>query len=324
MAIVKNVEVNIKVGKKEYCIKNLILNEYLTRFPNVLIDKYKGVSRALKTCFVKFDTPIENITEESVLKNSDFDIAILEDTIVTEIAPNKITNKYNWSNYIYNFQTAPIPWSNYVGKKICMLGFNHSYIKNDSYNICAVLDLTNYDIYVEEGEEIYITRIDQMSTNAVFSTNDTEKIKGPIHLCANGLPGLLPSRTIEAEGGGARIVYNNAYPKLTHVGLSNNPNRIERSLDLEYEINSNIFTLKNLYSPSGLFPSNDLYPSDEVYLDDKPYEYLILKFTIYQDMDNGTYDTPNVVATDTGYWYLQAIPLDKKQEINLNIKYERG
>ena len=301
MAKIENLCVDIKVGKKEYSIKNLILDELLKVYASALVDDYKTQRKYLKHCFIKFDTPIENITESSELKNTDFDIAILCDRSTTEYSPNQIVNKYNWSNYIYNFHTAPISWSEYAGRKICTIGFGFNFMASSTYNMCAVLDVTNYDIYVEENEEVYITRIDKISTDAIFTSSNDELIKGPIHL--QGGIALNPTES----------AVKNVYAKLTNLGLSNKVDEIQRELDLDYEVNGNIFTINNLYSPSGLYPSENLYPSEDLYLDDEPYKYLVLKFTLYNSND-----------VDTGEYYLQAIPLENRGDIKLNIKYERG
>ena len=95
-------------------------------------------------------------------------------------------------------------------------------------------------------------------------------------------------------------------------------------MDLNYTVTDNLFKIIDMYSPTGVYPSDNLYPSDDLYPDDIPYDYLILKFKVYQDVDEGTYDVPNVVTKYTNVWYIQAIPLEKRGNRELIIKYERG
>lgn len=319
MAKIENVSIDIRIGKKEYHIKNLILDTLLNRFANSLIyDRDTAITKhirrykSMRYCLLKLDTPITPLYPQMAIKNNQFDLGISGGNFDYELSTNKATMKYEYiSEDIIDFnETSQMhKISEYKGRKICTLGFNYYWYLNEEIN--AIVDLSNYDIYIEEGESIYITRIDTISNNAIFTSSNLNIVKGPVHFLPEGI------NAIPIEG---KSVPSNAYAKISSIGLSNNSNRIERSLDLEYEVNSNIFTLKNLYSPSGLFPSNELYPSDEVYLDDKPYKYIVIKFCLYEDIvENEVYS-----EIDTGVWYLQAIPLDKKQEINLNIKYERG
>lgn len=324
MAKIENVEINIKVGKREYTIKNLILNELLNVYAKALITDYKTQRKYLKHCFVKFNTPL-TFNENSKLKNTDFDIAILNDTTEVELSPNQITKKYNWSNSLYDFSTTRV-WNDYKGKKICTIGFGFNFMKSSTYNMCAVVDVSNYNIYVEENEEICITRIDRITTDTVFTTSNKEKVKGPVHL-HGGITGILPSQTFTSpDGTEKRFVEGVAYAKLTNIGLSDFTNKIEKELQLNnnYEVNNNVFKIKNIYSPPGLYPNGDLFPSDDLFPEEKSYKYLILKFKLYQDVDKGTFSTPNVVVTDTGEYYLQAIELDKYNNVELDIKYERG
>lgn len=306
MAKIENVCVDIKVGKKEYHLKNLILDVYLNRYANCLIDDCGSQKNLMSICLIKFDTPLQNLLPDMKVRNDTFDIGIKRSSFDIDISTNKVTTKYKYLNdpFEYSAHIKTHKWSEYIGKKICTLGFNYDW--NQSLMINAIIDVSNYDIYIEEGQDVYITRIDTISTDAMF-TPSSDKIKGPVHLSPNGLKSILESPF-------------NAYAKLTKVGLSNNPKEIQREFNLDYEVANNIFKIKNLYSPVGVYPSDNLYPSNDLYPDDIPYDYLVLKFVLYQNMDNGTNETP----TDTGEWYLQTIPLRKNGKIDLNIKYERG
>lgn len=335
MAKIKNAMVNIKIGKKEYCFKNLILNTLLENYALNLINHYNhfNYSKSLSHCLIKF-SDFENINENSTIMNNEFDICILNTSTETVASKNKITNKYvcyTEDNYIYDYnkKTAQnIKISDYNGKKIHWLGFSATF----SYAVktLAVLDVSNYDIYIQDGEEIRITRIDEISTDAIF-TSLHEKIKAPVHLYPNNIPGLLPAQTF-TNGDLSTTIYNNSYAKLTNFGFGNTPENIELEYDIDgnYEVNENVFSIKNIWSPKGLYPSNDLYPSEDLYPDLKSFNYLILKFKLFQKVaeDDATYEDVindrKLVIKDTGAQYLQAIPLEKRGNVDLKIKYERG
>ena len=94
-------------------------------------------------------------------------------------------------------------------------------------------------------------------------------------------------------------------------------------IDGNYEVNENVFSIKNIWSPKGLYPSNDLYPSEDLYPDLKSFNYLILKFKLFQKVaeDDATYEDVindrKLVIKDTGAQYLQAIPLEKRGNVDL-------
>lgn len=335
MAKIKNVMVNIQIGKKEYCFKNLILNTLLENYALSLINQYDqfNYSKRLSHCLIKF-SDFKNINENSTIMNSEFDICILNTSTETVASKNKITNKYvcyTEDNYIYdcNKNTAKnIKISDYNGKKIHWLGFSATFYY--TAKTLAVLDVSNYDIYIQDGEEIRITRIDEISTDAIF-TSLHEKIKAPVHLYPNNIPGLLPAQTF-TNGDLSTTIYNNSYAKLTNFGFGNTPKNIELEYDIDgnYEVNENVFSIKNIWSPKGLYPSNDLYPSEDLYPDLKSFNYLILKFKLFQKVaeDDATYEDVindrKLVIKDTGAQYLQAISLEKRGNVDLKIKYERG
>ena len=98
--------------------------------------------------------------------------------------------------------------------------------------------------------------------------------------------------------------------------------------DIQVEQNGtelNINGLENyLSTDSPLFPSNDIYPSSDLYPIESNYKYIIFKYKVWQMVHSGTYEETVSTPTDTGYYYYQAIPIDKFGKSNLKIKYERG
>lgn len=331
MAKIKNLEINIKIGEKEYSFKNLILDSLLNNYAISLVDKnkYNSNFKAPGSCAIKFSA-INDVNSNMKLKNNNFDICISNTSRISDTSKNNIINKYICDSEIayiwdYSKQTAQnIKLKDYEGYKIYFLGFSYGWAPDN--DTLAVLDVSNYDIYIQKGEEIQITRIDEISSDAIF-TSLHEKINCPVHLLPLGIDGIIPEQKLVAQDDLNYItIYNNAYARLTNFGFGNKPDNIELEYDIEgnYEVNENIFSIKKIWSPKGLYPSQELYPSDDLYPDDIPYEYLILKFKLFQKVAEGTYEDYIEVEKFTGAEYLQAISLDKRGNIDLNIKYERG
>lgn len=331
MAKVKNVCVNIKIGKKEFTFKNLILDTLLCDYVNTLI--YGSFPlKNLEICCIKF-SELKNIAPSTFLQTNAFDITmdhIHGNNIKVEATPHRIIHTYTYyseNNSFYDpSKGEKVDISKYNGKKIYYLGFSDTPYRGGS--IYAILDVSNYDIYMQDGEELKITRIDEVSTDAIF-TSLHEKVQAPVHLYPDGIQGIFPLQVLWSKDHMSGMnIYNNAYAKLTNFGFGNTPNNIDIEYDIagNYEINDNVFSIKNIWSPKGLYPSNDLYPSNEIFPDDHPYKYLILRFKLFQFVadDDATYENPSYVNKFTGAEYLQAIPIDKMGSVNFNIKYERG
>lgn len=193
---IKNDLVSIKIGKKQYDLNNLILNEYLNRFAKSQLDKDKVKQRdyikELKYCLIKFDEPFENFDENIELHNQDFDICLVDgvSNIVQEMSEKEISIKYtyktNWNVWDYKENTAINKnIANYRGRKITAIGFNSHWMSDENtvikFPVCAVLDVSNYNIYLQPDQDVSITRKDIISTDAEFYSN-SKKIKGPVHL----------------------------------------------------------------------------------------------------------------------------------------------
>lgn len=195
---IRNDLVSIKIGKKQYDFNNLILNEYLNRFAKSQLDKDNmrliANDKELSYCLLKFDTPLE-INENTELHNQDFDVALLEgaSNIIQEISKNEISVKYTyksewiWGDYhsttgnLNNGKTI----KDYYGRKVTAIAFNSNPIVDTNLTwkvpVCAVLDVSNYNIYLQENQDFTVTRKDVISSDALFWSED-KRIKGPIHL----------------------------------------------------------------------------------------------------------------------------------------------
>lgn len=339
---IKNDLVSIKIGKKQYDFNNLILDEYLKRFVKAQLDKDSLSSvitnRELSYCLLKFDTPLENLEGNSTIKNKDFDICFVFNSKSSQIINDKQISiqydyKMNEDVAIIDYSkpdTQNIKISDYYNKKITAIGFN-SFFRDDtdlSYKVpvCAVLDTSNYNIYLQESQELAITRKDIISTDALFYSNNKDKVPGPAHLAPLGIP-------LSNEEGDTGHYFNDfGYGILYSVGLSSYSDYIDKEFivgqDVQVEENGtelNITGLENyLATDNPLFPSNNIYPGANLYPIKTNYKYVIFKYKVWQNVNTGEYNNVITTPTDTGYYYYQAVPIDKFGDLDLKIKYERG
>lgn len=346
---IKNDLIRIKIGKKQYDFNNLILDEYLKRFIKAQLDKDNldsiSNNRKLDYCFLKLDTPLENLSGSTILNNKDFDISFVFNSKNSQIVNDKqITIQYDYkinNNVSVVDYDKPnnqnIKLSDYYGRKITAIGFN-SYWVDDSDSswevpICAVLDTSNYNIYLQENQELAITRKDIITTDSLFFSNNKNKVPGPAHLAPCGVKQIIEQPDIYDETGSLKHSYNdNGYGILYSIGLSSYTDYIDKEFiigqDVEVEENGtelNIKGLENyLITDNSLFPSNSIYPSAGLYPIKTNYKYLILKYKVWQNVHSGDFYNVITTPTDTGYYYYQALPIDKFGELNLKIKYERG
>lgn len=328
---IRNDLVSIKIGKKQYDFNNLILNEYLNRFAKSQLDK-NGIrkvvnNKELSYCLLKFDTPFE-LDENTELHNQDFDIAISCTNTVQEISEQEVNVKYTYNCnegiWDYKEHTAEnIKMLDYYNRKIVAIGFNSHFQsdENTSYKIpvCAVLDVSNYNIYLQESQDFVVTRKDIISSDAQFWSEDS-RIKGPIHLAPSTTRPILSEHSFPRTAG---ILHS--------IGFSSFIDYIDKEFVIGEDIQAiqenneiRIEGLENyLSSESALYPSISLYPSIKLYPRKNKYKYLILKYKIYEDYRENSEDD-NYITTDTGLYYHQAIKLDKHGLTNLKIKYERS
>ena len=153
---IKNDLVRIQIGSKTYDFHNLILENYLTRFVDAQLSETNigkmHLSKSLKYCLLKFDTPMENVTESSTIHNQEFDIGLVTNTKhKQEMSNNQITIEYQYNNidliYQYATGTTTEDISQYYGRKITAIGFN-SHVQSDEnyvikFPVCAFLDTSN-------------------------------------------------------------------------------------------------------------------------------------------------------------------------------------
>lgn len=311
---IKNEIIELKIGKKIYSFQNYILDEYLNTFVRTQLSTEELTSiknsKSLRCCLLKFDSKAI-LDPDGNLYPRDFNVMSLNTyDLKQEISKKQITVKYN-----YDFRmirdvagNSNTTISNYNGKKITALGFTTTWM-TQLFNlpIKAYLDVSNYNIYVQENEEISITRKDIIETEADFYS-PFSNIKAPLHLMPCGMDGET------------NVQVN--FAQLYSVGYSSYKDR----MDIEYLIKNKqvvkqtskiiIYELNNTESAKeDLQPQNNIYPSVNLFPLKADYNYLILKYKIFKNQDSA--------YLDTGQYYHMLIK-PKTGNANLTINYERG
>lgn len=354
---IKNDLIRIEIGKKKYDFHNLILDEYLKRFvssqinPNVHEDEEDG--KKLNLCLIKFDgiltdaqgDPIQNNSE---IYNQDFNLAILYDKVSQTINENQIVTQYTYSNramFDFNLNQQVYSLADYYNRNITAIGFNYTeeiigkltdttILSINPWNeVCAVLDTSKQNIYLQENQDFSITRRDILTTDGIFYSRDKTKVPGPIHLAPSGGEQIIYQPKLVIPEWGTREAYNNTYALLYSIGFSSYPDYIDKELiigtDVETENNGTELLIKGIEEyitkDTPLFPSEQIYPSTNLYPIKTNYKYIILKYKVYQVVQSVN-DVGDIIKTktDTGYYYYQAIEMHKFGKLNLKIKYERG
>ena len=350
---IKNELVSLKIGNKQFDFKNLILDEYLKRFILKQLDtttpRYIPYQIYLDTVFFKFDTPFENLSPSSDIFPENFDIAFIGGckSVITIASPSIITTKYTYDmeNFIYDYNKKKggnLPFEDYYGKKIVAIGFSSYFASFTNKNkVCAILDTSNYNIYMQANQKLECTRKDTISTDALFWSSD-DRIKAPVHLSPYGGEPLLYQNPYPGFREEDKKIFNarSAIPTkgvLYSIGLSSYIDYIDK----EFVIGKDVIVVQNGTELSiqsinndfnfekELHPNNLIYPSANLYPIKSNYKYVIFKYKVYQEIEKGVYDEDNnlnfeYIQTDTKSYYYQAIPIDKFGETNFKIKYERG
>ena len=350
---IKNELVSLKIGNKQYDFKNLILDEYLKRFILRQLDtttlRYIPYQIMLNTILLKFDTPFENLSPQSEIFPENFDIAFIGGckSVITIASPSIITTKYTYDmeNFIYDYNKKKggnLPFEDYYGKKIVAIGFSSYFASFTNKNkVCAILDTSNYNIYMQANQKLECTRKDTISTDALFWSSD-DRIKAPVHLSPYGGEPLLYQDPYPGFREEDKKIFNarSAMPTkgvLYSIGLSSYIDYIDK----EFVIGKDVIAVQNGTELSiqsinndfnfekELHPNNLIYPSANLYPIKSNYKYVIFKYKVYQEIEKGVYGEDNTldfeyIQTDTKSYYYQAIPIDKFGETNFKIKYERG
>ena len=301
---IKNEYIKIKNGKKTTTLHNYIYHDYLVPFSKLQYEVNDPIDvmeeqqkKILSEIYIRFDTPLQDITNATI---NDFEIFNTDSKINIDGLSNsvKTTYEYNIDNAFKISDYTKIDISDYYNKKITALGFGNN------MNIYACLDVSNYEIYVLEGEQIFITRKDIMTTEG-----DCYDYDYPVH--------LMPTGDIKnAEYNSVTETYEPLYAKLYSIGFS----KTRGVLDEEYVIGEDIdvkvesdtsfgfnlskgedetiypqetlYTLDSIYPlppyvREELYPQDRLFPRDDLFARDSNYKYIFYRFRLYTIHWNG-------------------------------------
>lgn len=306
---IQNKYIKIKNGDREIELHNTILKTYLFLLWQMQFVDASFVDSEFVQVYFKFDD--EMIVDfESQFEPSDFDANFLKKYVTKTYTGNVAT-----VDYIFDIDKRFL--SMWYGHKITAIGFG------TLYGIGAVVDTSKYDIYLYDNAELQIFRRDTYITDGLFSSNDG--IKGLYHIMQNGDYkwqnnnskyvgewGILKSIGLGVSKGVMLEEYNIKnpfeYPD-EDVIMSDDMQGFVINKELTVErISEGLFPATDLYPSSslyparvienGLYPSNELYPAIDVYPASTPYQYVILKYEVYEY--NGFTD---VSPSPTGKYY---------------------
>lgn len=327
---ITNEYVQIKLGDKTYTKKNLILNKYIERLFRSQIYADNSQRAEIINCFLKLDTPLEDITPESeFIADEDFDVIFFGGTRDRYEGENKFNNmtsktnntvviRYKFNNdgmfeyngdYFYNNE-----FGMFNGRKITAIGFGYG------NNVYAVADVSNMNIIINQNESIMISRVDKYQSDAICYGFDY-----PLHL-VNHSAHLDEKYTtgINPETGEEETTNEETRAQLYSVGLGNKLGLMETEhiIDENYEVSSHSIQLDfNETIKLGHYPNENLrlgfYPT----LDNS--KYLIVKYRLYRINGFG-----QVYYLDD--YYTMSLPLDlteyegENKEIIFNLSLWRG
>lgn len=297
---IKNEYIKIKQGDKEITLNNYIYDDYLSLFSTTQYDNgqdaedlyYKQQEKEFYNCFVRFDEPLEDITNAQITDFEVFGYRTKTNFIKIKNGVSVIYNYFFNAFYdIYNPDEL-INKEEYYNRKITALGFGRN------GKIYACLDVSNYEIYVLEDENLAITRKDNILSEANCYEYDF-----PVHLSPLGdFENALYNET--------SLEFENKYAKLYSVGFAKTAGVMSEEYIIGQDIDIKViddtkfsFNLKKgedislyprndlytgndiyplpLYVQHEFYPQNDLYASNDLYPSDSNYKYIVYKFRLY-------------------------------------------
>ena len=293
----------------------------------------------------------DSLSTEEQANQTDVEYVVeyAEEETIVETNYYKTNETYTENTIIndYVYDTALIEYpelSEFAGRQITGIGFGSYNYDKEEYVLYAFLDVSKYQIIVQEGQTITISRKDKITSDLLFSS-PFSTVEYPTHLTMRGI--------LELE----EMEYNEIFSQLYSVAFGTLYNKIDTEeipvADLDFKKeglgtvtligaqnyaiypsmdlfpNEGLFPgrntvgLKNLEVPDrgiGQYPSNNLFPSISLYPKQITPKYVIYKFKLYRRR----WEDIQEIIEDTGLYYYQAQKIDGTGAIKLTIKYERG
>lgn len=294
---VKNEYVQIQVGNKVYTKRNMILNKYLNRiFVNQINPSYT-TRNDITNCYLKLDTPLQNIDYDSELSSSDFDI-VLQSSNKSIIDEEKIFNSFstktkdgiivsykftNDGDFQYKENRS---WKNgkqnefnrFSGRKVTAIGFS-----SKISGILAVVDVSNMNIIINQNEEFIVSRVDRYQSDAICNG-----FEYPLHLV-----NFNAKYNARYDSNTGRSTCTMA--QLYSIGLGNKIGLMESEHIIDFDEatvgNNNIELEFSDLIKVGHYPSETLFPSVSLFPKKDNSRYIILKYRLLDinDLSSKTY-----------------------------------
>lgn len=340
---IKNEYILVNNGQKQVKLHNTILNTYINKIiANQLdIDPDSRHTLLMGEIYIKFETPL-TFNKDSILQESDFDIRLHYYTMNNDITPTRIIYNYFYkidssiySIYKISTQTFITDYSEYIGKKITAIGFGE--LHQNQGIVYACVDTSTYNLYIENSEEIFsVARRDIITTDTIFYSN-SNLIRGPLHLCngqfhydSNQFMDFTYIGILESIGVGVtKAKLDNEktlIPYNQHLDISEqNKIKINDEFTIDYEADG-LFPALDLYPAEDIwperiieepiYPSNEIYPGEEQYMLSVPYQYLQLKYRVYEN------ETIEGTLNKTSIFYILSKKIERNNKIKMEIEYE--
>lgn len=322
---IKNEYIKIEVNNKTYIKKNMILNKYLNKIFQSQINPSFSLYANIRSCGLKLDTPLENISYDSELSFNDFDVSITTDTSSIE-RESQIYERNSTKNndsiivsYRFasdgNFQYKEYgSWHNgkqnefsmFNGRKITNIGFGSS-------GVYAVVDVSDLNIVLNGNEKLIISRVDLYQSDGICKGFDY-----PLHLVnftAKYKPNSIDNSCQVAQ--------------LYSIGLGNVPGVIVNEHIIDYESEDVIIGDNNITInfdddiKESIYPSENIFPSDSLYMKDDNTKYVILKYRMLRiESVHNTKIYLNEYYT-MSYKYDLSIYDGQNKNISFNLEIER-
>lgn len=272
-----NEYVQIKKGNKTYIKKNTILDTFLQRVFNSQINPTYSTRPEITNCYIKLDTPLENITTSSTFTfSNDFDIKLYKNIFseyefkkMSTILDDRINVRYRFTNdgnfqYKDNYYGSMNDFNMFNGRKITAIGFG-------LYETCyAVVDVSDMNIIINKGEELSISREDIYESDGIC-----DKYDYPLHLV-----NFTANKDYDMNLGEQTIA------QLYSVGLGNTKGIMETEHVIDFESNDVVINDDNIsitfidYIMEGIYPSETLFPRTKLRPQLATSKYIYFKYKL--------------------------------------------
>lgn len=314
---VKNNFVKIQNGDKTYIRQNMILNKYIKRIFDGQLDLNHLTSK-ISSCFIKLDTPIENVDYDSELTMNDFDLIFFggtSDSYVGENKFNKISERNKNSikiNYLFNNEGLfyykdgqnyyASDFKMFNGRKITAIGFGYVNV------VFAFLDTSNMNIIINGDEGLNVTREDIFQSDGVCNG-----FEYPLHLVNDSA-----LYNLEYEEHGSESIQIITEAQLYSVGFGNTLGLMEEEYliqDVQTSRDDTSITFNlNRVKKLGHYPSENLQLGFYPTMDNS--KYLIFKYRLYKHKSDNT----NIYLDK---YYTMSMPNENFGNLDIKLKIER-